>query len=441
MTSTFYALQPRWLGSDRYFKIYVTEQELRGGLIGGQFYDEDAAYRMVQSAQIFAPLVQRWADRSLRQLRQRELEYDQMDLASAEFLQRDRRNFRLAKADIVEVRADRKKRVWTGHSDIAGTLRLRLRDGSKREWIIVGEQNLEGIVSQLGPAGLQVVLPPVPAAPLPATPPATPPHPTPGDDVLAEMLATPPPRKVPPGLLRAARRQDASFGLILVGLIHTVMAFGFVGYLAYQGMFHDWELNGGQAAHAAGRVDAVHKTDRPDRGGGVIYSYDFTFRPPGGAERQGRAFTTGERWTVGASVDIEYLATAPAVARIAGSRTTRVGFRGQDMALNLALPPLGLLILAYGLWGRRRVRWLLESGTLGEAVVEAVKPLPQKFRGHRLHKITLRRIGAGAPPIVTQRYQPKAVAFYQARLASKQPVFMLFDPAQPKRALFPEALV
>ncbi len=38
-------------------------------------------------------------------------------------------------------------------------------------------------------------------------------------------------------------------------------------------------------------------------------------------------------------------------------------------------------------------------------------------------------------------YQPKAVAFYQARLASKQPVFMLFDPAQPKRALFPEALV
>jgi len=40
---TFDGLDPRWLKSDRVYRIYVTPDLLRGGYIAGQFYDEQSA--------------------------------------------------------------------------------------------------------------------------------------------------------------------------------------------------------------------------------------------------------------------------------------------------------------------------------------------------------------------------------------------------------------
>jgi len=75
--------------------------------------------------------------------------------------------------------------------------------------------------------------------------------------------------------------------------------------------------------------------------------------------------------------------------------------------------------------------------------VQSVKPLAQRVRGKKLHKITLQLVGA-APPLVVQYYQPNQVAFFQARLVSKQPVYVLYYPQPPKlaiiRTLVPEAL-
>jgi hypothetical protein len=75
---------------------------------------------------------------------------------------------------------------------------------------------------------------------------------------------------------------------------------------------------------------------------------------------------------------------------------------------------------------------------LGEAWVQSVEPTGRK----RMQEITLRRTGAGAggPPIVVIR--PRRTAFFfQTRLESKQPVFVLFDPRKPSRAIFPETLI
>ena len=146
----FYALEPRWLTRDFFYKIYVTERDLRGVLLGRQVYDENSAFRqMIGPAQIFAPLMRRWADRILENICRREEYYDGIVLVSDAFLEHDPRNFQIFKADILSLRANSKKRLWTGFSKIGGTLWLQTSDRS-REWIIVGDQDLNSIATCLG---------------------------------------------------------------------------------------------------------------------------------------------------------------------------------------------------------------------------------------------------------------------------------------------------
>ena len=149
--NAFFALKPRLLGRDRFYKIYFTDQDLRGALIGRQVYDEDSAHRqMVTPAQIFAHLMKLWADRIIKRVRLREADYDSMVLSSDVFLSKDRLNFLIGRREISDVKFERKKRLWTGYSKIAGTLRLQLHDHCEREWIITDEQDIDAIATSLG---------------------------------------------------------------------------------------------------------------------------------------------------------------------------------------------------------------------------------------------------------------------------------------------------
>lgn len=65
-------------------------------------------------------------------------------------LRENRLNFLIGRRDVLGVRVDGKKRLWTGYSKIAGTLRLQMRDHSQREWIIVGNQDADAIAASLG---------------------------------------------------------------------------------------------------------------------------------------------------------------------------------------------------------------------------------------------------------------------------------------------------
>jgi len=148
--NAFFALEPRWLTRDCFYKIYVAAGDIRGALIARQVYDEESARRqMIAPAQIFAPLMKLWADRILKNVRLREMEYDATVLSSDIFLRQDRRNFQIPKAEILSTEVEKKKRLWTGGSPIAGMLTLRMRDQSKRKWIIVGNLDIDAIASSL----------------------------------------------------------------------------------------------------------------------------------------------------------------------------------------------------------------------------------------------------------------------------------------------------
>jgi len=270
--------------------------------------------------------------------------------------------------------------------------------------------------------------------------PVTPPPPA-SDDLLAALLAASPPRRVPPALQNAAHRQSRSTVFTVLGLLF--LAFGlFGGWLIFPwGIGRDWQLNDGPTAHATGKVTYASATGLTvgasrSRPGNPVYAYYFSFIPAGGAETSGVSYTTGLRPWEGTNVDIEYFAADPAVARVAGSRNSQRTWSGLFPMAVFAV--LGLINVGSGWWLRRNARRLLESGALGEALVQSVERIGSKG----MYKITLLMTAAGHDgPLVVMRGLPAIIGFFTERLASKQPVFVLFDPAKPKRAIFPETLI
>jgi hypothetical protein len=144
---SFYGLQARALKSDRLYKIYVSEQALACAYIAGQFYDENAAARQLQSAGIFlAPLVRKW----LNQRQALEQRYDAEDPFSALLLHQDPRNLQIIRSDVVQVWLDR--RLLRGRlrgMPNAGSVTVELANKSRVRWFLIHDQNPDDVMALL----------------------------------------------------------------------------------------------------------------------------------------------------------------------------------------------------------------------------------------------------------------------------------------------------
>ena len=255
------------------------------------------------------------------------------------------------------------------------------------------------------------------------------------DALLAAFLADPPPRRVPPELKRAAGRQGPSWFFGGFGLL-----FGGFG-LFFAWMFFPWNIYRGwqlaDAPTAPGRITAVSATGLRENKQRV-YRYDFDFSPPAGGRVEGTCYTTGQRWNAGAPVTVRYKPDDPAWCCIEGARTS-VG--SALSALVLLFPAIGGSLVAWVVLARRRLSFLLEHGQVGEARVTAVDATSTQINNQRVYRITLQRLEpAGSAPLAVRKYEPAQVALARERLASNQPVFVLYDPARPQRLLLAEAL-
>jgi hypothetical protein len=141
---SFYGLEPRWLRPDRLYKIFVSEHMLACAYVAGQFYDNEAAGRQLQSAGIFMwPLVRKW----LAQRKEREQRYDSEDPFSPLFLHLDPRNVQITRSDIAQIRLDRRRLrgkvrgVWN-----AGSIKVALESQRFRKWILVDDQNPDDVL-------------------------------------------------------------------------------------------------------------------------------------------------------------------------------------------------------------------------------------------------------------------------------------------------------
>src|SRR5262249_13067319 len=110
----FYGLQPRWMGWDRLFKIYVLGGSIAGAYLAGQGYDgASGRLRLVGPAGIAAPLLALWVRRIVRRRVERETRYGSLTPASAEFLDADSRNFVWQSDEIERATVSRKRSLWT----------------------------------------------------------------------------------------------------------------------------------------------------------------------------------------------------------------------------------------------------------------------------------------------------------------------------------------
>lgn len=257
------------------------------------------------------------------------------------------------------------------------------------------------------------------------------------DEELAAFLVASAPRRVPERFAKKAKAQFAGMIMVVlggfIGLLGLVIEFSKQPWRALD----DWTLARESAVTAPGRIVAAEATNLKVHGV-QIWSYDFTFSV-NGVETTATCFAARGRWQIGNDVTVRYLPDDPAMAVAEGGRRSRGG--GGMAWIGLFFPAAGLSLLAWALSRRRLALHLLTHGRLDEAVVESIAPTGTKINGHRVHAIKLRATGgeAGAP-LTVRFHAPEVVALAESRLASGQPVFLLRDPGQPNRVIFPEAL-
>lgn len=257
------------------------------------------------------------------------------------------------------------------------------------------------------------------------------------DEALAALLAAPPPRVVSAALRRAAYRQSAPMVIGVFGGIFLAVGLFFAAMFFPWNFYRDWQLATGDTAVANGRVLSVGDTKLQINKQRVV-RYAFSFQPPTGAPVQGECFTTGRRWNERAAVTVRYRPENPAVCCLAGARSSE-GTLG--MTFVLLFPGIGGALVAWTAISRRRMRALLERGLVGEALVTDLRQTMVRVNNQYVHKIALQRTDSpSGGGFTVSSYQPAVIAFARGRLESKQPVFVLYDPMKPNRAILPEAL-
>ena len=260
---------------------------------------------------------------------------------------------------------------------------------------------------------------------------------------LEALLSSTLPRLVPRALRRAAIKQSRSTSMILFGVLFACVGGVFCWWFFPWGFWKDWELRGHAAAHASGKVIAVQALNLSEGGskhfsGTPVYQYDFAFSPTqGGPEVQGACYSTGLLYRQdNAAVTVEYLPGNPLVARISRTRLSQTSLIGMIAGI---FPCAGLVLAGFAGWQRRRVKWLLANSEAGRATVLSIGATGWRVMGQRVYRATLCRTGRQEPLVVSQR-DPVVVSFLRQAQDSKQPVWILFDPAKPQRVLFPESL-
>lgn len=252
--------------------------------------------------------------------------------------------------------------------------------------------------------------------------------------LLAEFLAEPPPRHRVPAVLRKAAMRDAASGfLFFFGTAFTAFGIFFMWAFIPWKFRQDLQLRDG--ATATGQVVVVEKTGVSINDTHVM-RYEFKFQPGNGGETRGECFTTGTMWSEGESVTIRYLPDNPTISIIEGARRST----GNLASLFVLLFPLvGAAVLAWAVAARRRMKALLEHGRVTEALVTKIDETSVSINRQFVHAITLQCTDGAA--LVARHYKPEIVAFAEERLATQQPVYVVYDPAHPKRVLLPETLI
>ncbi len=137
--NAFVGNETHWITPDRVYLMFAGHGILAGGRIGGQLMPRRGVYPVDPLAYGQPGLVERQLG---------------VDPFSAGFLELDPKNFQLRGADIVRIQVSSRRQLWTGPIPNSGAVIVVPRNGRKRRFILLGEQDRTAIASLLFAAGL-----------------------------------------------------------------------------------------------------------------------------------------------------------------------------------------------------------------------------------------------------------------------------------------------
>ncbi|HEU5039720.1 MAG TPA: M48 family metallopeptidase [Gemmatimonadales bacterium] len=138
---TFVAMEYYKLVLNRTYRVIVSETAISGARVRG-----------LMSSPPSAP-GEAWQDPDFYPNPKLEARYRELEPGSPEFLAADRANFRYEREEIASVEFIAKPKWGMGYVPCSGRILLRLRDGTRRELLLLGRQPGPAIRDELAPAG------------------------------------------------------------------------------------------------------------------------------------------------------------------------------------------------------------------------------------------------------------------------------------------------
>lgn len=255
---------------------------------------------------------------------------------------------------------------------------------------------------------------------------------------VAQLLVSPPPRQVPVHVVRAAQGGSATWFAPLLGLAFFSFGLVFAAIFFPWRFIDDWRLSSDHARSVKGSIVSVR--DAKMRINKVpVWDYEFIYNVGDGRQRNGHCYTTGQHWSAPSEVPVRYLATQPDLACLEGARLSKAGGTG---VLIITFPLVGAGIAVSFFVSRRNTRRLLVSGQVREVDVISVNRTSTRVNNQYVYKITVTSPNSlSGPSLVVRRTNPNEVDLAQKRVSARQSIYIFHDPLNPKRLLFPEALI
>ena len=184
---------------------------------------------------------------------------------------------------------------------------------------------------------------------------------------------------------------------------------------------------------ASGVISAVEDTNASENDT-TVYANHYTFRVEQlEAEYQGVSYTTGQRFSVGETIEIEYLDGNPDVSRIQG---TRSGVFDPWVLLVVGIFPLiGLIFIVLSLILGFKANYLLAYGNVGLGILRTKEPTNTTVNGQRVYKLTFEFFADDG--IV---YEATAISHASNLLEDEFEEQLLYHPTKPSYAVLVDNL-
>jgi hypothetical protein len=256
------------------------------------------------------------------------------------------------------------------------------------------------------------------------------------DQQMSAVMATPPPRKLPPAVREAALSMAAPLSFGIFGALFGGFGLLLVWVFFPRNVAREWRLNAEETVQAPGVILRVGDTALTLNDQKVAI-YSFEFRTAEGNDRHGECFTTGRKWKPGDTVDVIYVRNEPSIARPLEARLSRTNMGSMAVVL---FPLGGAALLVWVLISRHRAVHAFVHGQVIEAFITDVEHTQTAINDYAVYKITFEQTDRPQEPIILRHWKPKVVAFLQKRRETHEPVFLLSDPRKPTVFFLPETL-